>query len=84
MSGTPARRDRTHRRRLVQAAVLATALVLPMLAKLNPAPRVRVTQLQAGTHIYYRPEPGLPLGLAPPVAKIWHDAIHGGFFHHGL
>ncbi|MFF0723153.1 ricin-type beta-trefoil lectin domain protein [Verrucosispora sp. NA02020] len=37
MSGTPARRDRTHRRRLVQAAVLATALVLPMLATATPA-----------------------------------------------
>lgn len=59
-------------------------IVLPMLAKLKPAPRVRVTQLQAGTHIYYRPEPGLLLGLAPSVAKLWHDAIHGGFFHHGI
>lgn len=59
-------------------------VVLPMLAQLKPAPRVRVTQLQAGTHIYYRPEPDLPQGLAPPVAKLWHDAIHGGFFHHGL
>lgn len=59
-------------------------IVLPMLAKLDPAPRVRVTQLQAGTHIYYRPEPDLPLGLAPSAAKLWHDAIHGGFFHNGL
>ena len=32
MSGIPARRERTHRRRLAQVAVLATALVLPMLA----------------------------------------------------
>ncbi|WP_431883042.1 ricin-type beta-trefoil lectin domain protein [Micromonospora gifhornensis] len=32
MSGSPARRERTPRRRLVQVAVLATALVLPMLA----------------------------------------------------
>lgn len=59
-------------------------IILPMLAQLNPAPRVRVTQLQAGTHIYYRPEPDLPLGLAPTAAKLWHDAIHGGFFHAGL
>lgn len=59
-------------------------IILPMLAQLNPAPRVRVTQLQAGTHIYYRPEPDLPLGLAPAAAKLWHDAIHGGFFHAGL
>jgi hypothetical protein len=58
-------------------------IILPMLAQLNPAPRVRVTQLQAGTHIYYRPEPDLPLGLAPTAAKLWHDAIHGGFFHTG-
>jgi hypothetical protein len=59
-------------------------VVLPMLAELSPAPRVRVTQLGAGTHIYYKPQPDLPLGLAPAAAKLWHDAIMGGFFHTGL
>ncbi|MDG4794610.1 ricin-type beta-trefoil lectin domain protein [Micromonospora sp. WMMD1082] len=37
MSGTHTRRERTHRRRLAQVAVLATALVLPMLATAPPA-----------------------------------------------
>jgi len=55
-------------------------IILPMLAKLEPAPRVKVTQLGAGTHIYYKPMPELPFGLTRAAAFIWHKAISSGFF----
>lgn len=55
-------------------------IVLPMLAALRPAPKVRLAMLGAGTHIYYKPEPDLPLGLCPVAAQLWHDAVTGGFY----
>lgn len=55
-------------------------IILPMLAELRPAPRVKATQLGAGTHIYYKPMPDLPFGLTRAAAFLWRRAIHDGFF----
>jgi hypothetical protein len=55
-------------------------VILPMLAQLDPAPHVKVTQLGAGTHIYYKPMPDLPLGLTRAASFLWSKAISSGFF----
>lgn len=55
-------------------------IILPMLAELTPAPRVKATQLGAGTHIYYKPMPDLPFGLTRAAAFLWRQAIQDGFF----
>ena len=57
------------------------AVVLPMLARLKPAPRTRLVMVDAGSHIYMEPDgPRLPLGIAPVAASLFDDAIQGGFF----
>ena len=53
---------------------------LPGYAAMKPAPRIRLVQLDAGTHGYSSPEPGLPMGIAPVGAMLWYEAIQGGFF----
>jgi hypothetical protein len=55
-------------------------VVLPMFAKLDPAPKVRVTRWGAGVHTYHKSEPDLPLGIAPPVAEFYVKAIQEGYF----
>jgi hypothetical protein len=55
-------------------------IILPMLAELKPAPRVKATQLGAGTHIYYKPMQDLPFGLTRAAAFLWRQAITDGFF----
>lgn len=56
-------------------------VVLPMFAKeVHPAPKVRVTQFGAGVHLYMKAEKDLPVGIAPAVAKFYHDAITQGYF----
>jgi hypothetical protein len=55
-------------------------VVLPMFAKLNPAPKVRLTRFGAGVHTYQKSEPDLPLGIAPSVAEFYVRAIQEGFF----
>jgi hypothetical protein len=55
-------------------------VVLPMFATLEPAPKVRVTQWGAGVHTYNKAEPGLPLGIAPPVVEFYVRAIQEGYF----
>jgi pimeloyl-ACP methyl ester carboxylesterase len=55
-------------------------VVLPMFAKLAPAPKVHVVQWGAGVHTYHKSEPGLPLGVAPPVAELYVKAIQEGYF----
>jgi hypothetical protein len=55
-------------------------VVLPMFAKLAPAPKVAVTRWGAGVHTYHKSEPGLPLGIAPPVAEFYVRAIQEGYF----
>ena len=55
-------------------------VVVPLFQSIAPPPKVTVVQFGAGTHFYTRPEPGLPLGIGPAVAKLHHDAITGGYF----
>lgn len=52
----------------------------PLFAKLNPAPKVRSISLGAGIHSWGWTNDKLPMGIVPPVAKLWHDAIMNGFF----
>jgi hypothetical protein len=55
-------------------------VVLPLFATLDPAPKVRVVKWDAGVHTYHKAEPGLPLGVAPPVAEFYVKAIQAGYF----
>ena len=55
-------------------------VVLPMFAKLEPAPKVRLTRWGAGVHTYHKAEADLPLGIAPPVAEFYVRAIQEGYF----
>jgi hypothetical protein len=55
-------------------------VVLPLFATLDPAPKVRVVKWGAGVHTYHKAEPGLPLGVAPPVAEFYVKAIQAGYF----
>ena len=55
-------------------------VVTPMFAAMDPAPKVSVVRLGIGTHGYEKPEEGLPMGLVPSVARMWHDAIMGGYY----
>ncbi len=55
-------------------------VVVPLFQSIVPAPKVSVVQFDAGTHFYARPEPRLPLGIGPAVAKLYHEAITGGYF----
>ena len=55
-------------------------IYVPMFAAMNPAPKVRVIQLDAGIHGYSSPEPDLPKGVAPMGVKIWYDAIMDGYY----
>jgi acetyl esterase/lipase len=55
-------------------------VIIPMFQAMAPAPRVHVTRFGAGVHTYTKPEPGLPVGIAPAAAQLYHDAITGGFF----
>ena len=55
-------------------------IIIPMCAAMNPAPKVRVVQYDAGVHTYSKAEKDLPMGIVPAVAKLWYDAIMGGFF----
>jgi hypothetical protein len=53
---------------------------LSLFAKLNPATKVRCVSIGAGVHTWSHTEPEMPQGIAPPVAKLWHDAIMNGFY----
>jgi hypothetical protein len=55
-------------------------VVLPMFAKLDPAPKVHATRWGAGVHTYHKAEAGLPLGIAPPVVEFYVQAIQEGYF----
>jgi hypothetical protein len=55
-------------------------VIIPMFQAMKPAPRVAVTRFGAGVHTYTKPEPDLPVGIAPAAAQFYHDAITGGFF----
>lgn len=55
-------------------------VTLPMYAGMDPPPKVRLVQYQAGIHGYTTPEPDLPMGPFPAVANIWHEAIMQGYY----
>jgi hypothetical protein len=55
-------------------------VIIPMFQAMKPAPRVAVTRFMAGVHTYTKPEPGLPVGIAPAAAQFYMDAIRGGYF----
>ena len=55
-------------------------VVLPMFAKIEPAPKAHVVQWGAGVHTYQKAETGLPLGIAAPVVGFYVDAIKLGYF----
>jgi hypothetical protein len=55
-------------------------MTLPMYAAMDPPPKVRLVEFKAGTHGYARPEPDLPVGTFPAVAKLWYDAIKNGYY----
>jgi pimeloyl-ACP methyl ester carboxylesterase len=57
-----------------------TQIVLPMFTAMNPAPKVHLVPFEAGVHSYSRVEPDLPMGLAPAMVQLWHDAIMGGYY----
>ncbi len=59
-------------------------VTLPMFAAMDPPPKVRVVQFMAGTHGYSAPQKDLPMGTFPSVAKLWRDAILGGYYHNNL
>ena len=59
-------------------------VTLPMYAAMDPPPKVRVIQFRAGTHGYSAPQQDLPMGTFPSVAKLWRDAILGGYYHNNL
>jgi hypothetical protein len=55
-------------------------VILPMFAAMRPAPRTAVTRFGAGVHTYTKPEPGLPVGIAPAAAQFYVRAIQEGYF----
>jgi hypothetical protein len=55
-------------------------VIISMFEAMKPAPRVAVTRFMAGVHTYTKPEPGLPIGIAPAAAQFYMDAIEGGYF----
>jgi hypothetical protein len=55
-------------------------VVLPMFATIDPAPKVRLTKFGAGVHTYNKAEEGLPLGIVPAVAELYHQGITNGYF----
>ena len=69
-----ARHSRDH------TAAIYAEVVTPMFAAISPPPKVRVVKFGTGIHAYEKPEDGLPMGLLPAVADMWHDAITQGYY----
>ena len=55
-------------------------VLLPTLAEMQPPPKARLVVFGAGVHGYMRPEPDLPRGIGPAVARLWHSAITEGYY----
>lgn len=55
-------------------------VTLPMYSEMSPPPRVNLVEFGTGVHFYAKPEPGLPVGVAPAVVKLWFDAIMNGYY----
>jgi hypothetical protein len=56
------------------------SVVLPMYAAMAGPPRTGLTVFGAGVHNYAKPEPDLPMGVAPAAIALWQHAIAGEFF----
>ena len=58
-------------------------VIIPLFNKMDPAPKVSLTQYPFGTHGYMNGEiiEGVKLGVGPAVFQQWDDAIKGGFFN---
>lgn len=57
-----------------------TEVVIPMFARMDPAPRTALQHFRAGVHQLWGEEPDLPDGIMPAVASSWDAAVRGGFF----
>jgi len=57
-------------------------VIIPLFKKMNPAPKVSLTQYPYGTHGYMSGEfvEGIRMGVGPAVFQQWDDAIKGGYF----
>lgn len=55
-------------------------VIMPMLGALTPPVKTRLVMLDAAGHLYYEPDDGLPLGIAPVAAKLFDQAVRGGYF----
>ena len=55
-------------------------VILPMFAKMDPAPKVDVIHYLAGVHTYTKSEEDLPIGVTPAAMKIFFEAITNGYF----
>ena len=53
---------------------------IPLFKAMKPRPKIAVTSFGAGVNSHWTPEKGLPLGIAPAVARFYHNAITGGFY----
>jgi hypothetical protein len=53
---------------------------MPAYAAMKPAPKLRIVYFDAGIHGYGAAEDGLPMGVAPVGALLWHEAITGGYY----
>ena len=53
---------------------------LALYAAMTPAPKVACVSLGAGIHTWGLTYDDLPKGIIPPVCRLWHDAIAGGYF----
>jgi hypothetical protein len=51
-----------------------------MFDSIDPAPKVRLTHFGAGVHTYNKAEPGLPLGIVPAAAELYHQGMTQGYF----
>ncbi len=56
-------------------------VILPMLGRLRPPPRTHLVVVEASSHLYTEADgDDLPLGMTPVAAKLFDDAVRGGFF----
>lgn len=56
------------------------SVTIPMYRAMSPPPKVHLVEFGTGVHFYARPEPGLPVGVAPAVVELWYQAIMNGYY----
>ncbi len=56
-------------------------VVMPELRAMVPPVKTRLVMIDASSHLYMEPDgDDLPFGMAPVAARLFHDAIQGGYF----